>query len=91
MRDLRRVFSVQREAHWRGALQVAHDGLGDTVHRIACVRHLGSGPGQICRTLHEVRGGTVREMNWDRLFVSTLIGASILSMVVLVLTLLWSR
>ena len=34
--------------------------------------------------------GTVCEMNWDRLFVSSLIGASIVSMVLLVLALLWS-
>jgi hypothetical protein len=33
--------------------------------------------------------GTIREMNWDRLFVSTVIGASIVSMVLLVLALLW--
>ena len=33
--------------------------------------------------------GTIREMNWDRLFVSSLIGASIVSMVLLVLALLW--
>ena len=34
--------------------------------------------------------GTIREMNWDRLFVSSLIGASIISMILLVLALLWT-